>query len=61
MPALQISEEEIQRAYETQFGPQVQIRLIVHSSLEQARKIHDHGREEPRAISATWPRSIRKT
>ena len=44
---IQISEEEIQRAYKTQFGPMVQIRIIVHSKLEQARKIHDLAIKNP--------------
>ncbi|HEX3657959.1 MAG TPA: peptidylprolyl isomerase [Pirellulales bacterium] len=38
---IQISDEDVQRAYETQFGPTVQVRIIVHSKLEQARKIYD--------------------
>lgn len=37
----QVTDEELQRAYETQFGPMVQARIIVHSKLEQARKLHD--------------------
>jgi parvulin-like peptidyl-prolyl isomerase len=44
---IQIGEEEIQRAYETQFGPMVQVRLIVHSKLEQARKIHEMAVKNP--------------
>ncbi len=36
---LQVTDEELQQAYETQFGSQVQVRLIALSSLEKAREI----------------------
>ncbi|HEY5312173.1 MAG TPA: peptidylprolyl isomerase [Pirellulales bacterium] len=44
---IQIGDEEIQRAYETQFGPMVQARIIVHSKLDQARKIYELAAKNP--------------
>ncbi|HEX4132037.1 MAG TPA: peptidylprolyl isomerase [Pirellulales bacterium] len=35
------TEDDIKQAYETQYGPQVQVRLIVCNTLEKARKVHE--------------------
>ncbi|HWA97284.1 MAG TPA: peptidylprolyl isomerase [Pirellulales bacterium] len=39
--------EEIQQAYETQFGAAVQVRLIVCKELEKARKVHELAVKSP--------------
>jgi parvulin-like peptidyl-prolyl isomerase len=44
---LEITEGEIQQAYETQFGRAVQMRLIVCGSLEKARKVHAEATQKP--------------
>ena len=44
---LQVSEEEVQQAYETQFGPQVQIRLISIANLQKARDVHAQALKTP--------------
>ncbi len=41
------TEQEIQEAYDTQFGPAVQVRLIVCSALDKARKIHEMAIKTP--------------
>jgi parvulin-like peptidyl-prolyl isomerase len=44
---LEVSDDEIQKAYETQFGPQVQTRLIACSKLEKARQVHAAAVQKP--------------
>jgi parvulin-like peptidyl-prolyl isomerase len=44
---LQVSDAELQQAYETQFGPQVQVRLIALSSLERARELLAAAQKNP--------------
>jgi parvulin-like peptidyl-prolyl isomerase len=44
---LEITDAEIQAAYETQFGPMVQIRLIACTKLDVARQVHDLAVKNP--------------
>lgn len=49
---LAVNEEEIQREIESQFGPQVQVRMIVLNDAQQAEKIRNAATADPESFAS---------
>ena len=45
---VQVTKEELQRAFETEYGPKVRARMIILPSLEQAKAIHAQAVADPK-------------
>ena len=54
------SKEEVQKAFESQYGEAIKARIIVLDDAEQARRVHTQAVQNPDDFGR-WPRTTRRT